>query len=200
MKERIQIKERNSLKNIFFHSIRIGAAFLALEGLSGCSSLSEENPPFPASSVTSSVTPSATATKTRFVVPSVTRSLTPSQTPEQREQEKAVLEFTQENFTKEVVQSEIPVLAILWSRQCGYCLKLDPIIEELAEEYQGKIKIGRVDVDKSSPLAQKLAQQFQLRYTPTLIFFKEGEVESLLIGAHPEETIKQNLDHLLELP
>lgn len=121
-------------------------------------------------------------------------------TPEQREQEKAVLEFTQENFTKEVVQSEIPVLAILWSRQCGYCLKLDPIIEELAEEYQGKIKIGRVDVDKSSPLAQKLAQQFRLRYTPSLLFFKEGEVESLLVGAHPEETIKQNLDRLLEQP
>lgn len=143
---------------------------------------------------------------TGLILASCSPSPTPK-TPEQSEQEKkALLEFTNVNFDKEVLQSETPVLVELWASWCPVCDYLEPTMEGLAEDYQGEIKIGKVDVDQSPQVVKKVVQkinqkfQVQVRYVPTLIFFKEGEVESLLIGAHPEEIIRQNLDHLLELP
>lgn len=171
MQERVE--RRRISRRTFLHSAQTGALLLISKMLTGCSLLLEETKEKPPSPIPKTKTP---------------------------EKEKAFLEFTEKNFNEEVVQSEIPILVVFWASWCPSCRFLDPTIEELAKEYQAKVKIGKIDVDKSPRLAQKLAQEFRLRYTPSLIFIKEREVRSILIGAHPEETIRQNLDSLLKTP
>ncbi len=90
--------------------------------------------------------------------------------------------FQQDNFEEEVLKSDIPVLVDFYAEWCGPCKMLGPVIEDLAVEYEGKVKIGKVNVD----LAEELAMRYQVQSVPTLILFKNGQVVKRLSGALPK--------------
>ncbi|MBL8004244.1 MAG: thioredoxin [Candidatus Kapabacteria bacterium] len=89
------------------------------------------------------------------------------------------LHFTDDSFNKEVLESEQPVLVDFWAAWCGPCRMIEPIVEELAVEYEGKVKIGKVDVDNSP----NVAMQYGIRSIPTILIFKKGEVVDTIVGA-----------------
>ena len=103
------------------------------------------------------------------------------------------MELNDQNFTQEVLKSGQPVLVDFFAEWCGPCKMQAPIIEELAEEYQGKAKILSLDVDKS----QQTAGQYQVMSIPTLIFFKEGQEVDRVTGALPKDAMADKLDALL---
>ncbi len=100
------------------------------------------------------------------------------------------IKVTKENFESEVLQSNIPVLVDFWAEWCGPCKVLGPVISELAEEYDGKFKVGKLDVDAEP----ELAQQFNVMSIPTMKFFKNGQVVGEIVGAAPKPTIVQELE------
>ncbi|RBP42208.1 thioredoxin [Garciella nitratireducens DSM 15102] len=106
--------------------------------------------------------------------------------------EKIVI-LTEENFQQEVEQSDIPVMVDFWAEWCGPCKAVSPIIDELAEEYAGKIKVGKVNVDDQGALSTK----FRVMSIPTIIFFKNGKEIERLIGARGKEEFAEKLDNLL---
>jgi thioredoxin 1 len=101
--------------------------------------------------------------------------------------------FTDANFDKEVFKAKEPVLVDFWAEWCGPCKMLGPTIEELAKEYSGKIKIGKVNVDENPGISSK----FGIRSIPTLLMFKDGEIVGQMMGAQPKASIKTKLDALL---
>ena len=100
------------------------------------------------------------------------------------------LEITDENFESEVLNSDLPVLIAFWAAWCGPCRMIAPLVEELAGEYEGKVKIGKLDVDNN----QQTAIKYGVRSIPTLLVFKNGEVKDTIIGAVPKSQISQKLD------
>lgn len=88
------------------------------------------------------------------------------------------IHLTAENFEKEVLQSEIPVLVDFYAEWCGPCKMLSPVIDEIAKEYEGKAKICRVNVDEE----MELAQQYRVMSVPTVLVFKNGQVSGTSIG------------------
>ncbi len=93
--------------------------------------------------------------------------------------------ITSENFEDEVIKSDIPVLVDFFATWCSPCSALSPIIAEIAEEYAGKVKVGKVNVDEQPTLARK----FRIMSIPALVFFKNGEVYQTLVGFRPKEEI-----------
>lgn len=100
------------------------------------------------------------------------------------------IEFTDDNFTNEVEQSDTPVLVDFWAEWCGPCRMVGPIVEELAGEYEGQVKIGKVDVDTNPEISVK----YGIRSIPSLLIFKGGEVVDQIVGAVPKTQIKKQLD------
>jgi thioredoxin 1 len=97
------------------------------------------------------------------------------------------------NFDAEVLASDIPVMVDFWAPWCGPCKMLTPIIEGLAEEFSGRAKVVKVNVDDN----QQLASRFNIRGIPTVLVFKGGEVTSTLVGLQPKEQLTQALESAL---
>lgn len=100
------------------------------------------------------------------------------------------VEITDNNFDQEVLKSDIPVLVDFWAVWCGPCKMIAPVVEELAGEYQGKVKIGKLDVDNNPNTAMK----YGIRSIPTLLIFKNGNIVDQIVGAVPKNTISQKLE------
>ncbi|MBU1992604.1 MAG: thioredoxin [Patescibacteria group bacterium] len=100
--------------------------------------------------------------------------------------------FTDDNFDAEVLKSKTPVLVDFYADWCGPCQMLTPVIDELADEYEGKVKIGKLDVDESPETAGK----YGVMSIPALIFFKNGEEVSRGMGFKPKDVLKEELDRL----
>lgn len=104
-----------------------------------------------------------------------------------------VLHLKADNFDAEVLKAEQPVLVDFWATWCGPCKMLSPVIDQLADEYDGKAKICKVDVDE----AQELAIRYDVMSVPTIILFHNGEIADKLVGARPKQAFADELDKLL---
>lgn len=104
-----------------------------------------------------------------------------------------VVTLTDQNFEAEVIKSTSPVLVDFSAEWCGPCKRLAPIIEELAGEFQGKVKVGSVDVDENRESAAK----FNIMSVPTMIFFKNGKQVDQMIGLVPKKNLQDKLKALL---
>jgi thioredoxin 1 len=99
------------------------------------------------------------------------------------------VELKVETFDQEVLKSTLPVLVDFWAVWCGPCKMIAPIVEELATEYDGKLKVGKLDVDNN----QQIAMQYGIRSIPTLLVFKAGKVVEQIVGAIPKKTLIEKL-------
>ncbi|MBW1853690.1 MAG: thioredoxin [Thermodesulfobacteriota bacterium] len=103
------------------------------------------------------------------------------------------IEVNDSNFKSEVTDSEMPVLVDFWAPWCGPCKMIAPVLEELAKEYDGRVKIVKLNVDDSPDTASK----FGIRSIPTLIMFKNGKVFEQTVGAQSKDNLKQLFDKSL---
>ncbi len=101
--------------------------------------------------------------------------------------------FTTENFEEEVLKSDIPVMVDFFANWCGPCKMMMPTVEALADEYEGRVKIGKIDSDEAGDLAQK----YGVMSIPNFIFFKNGEKVDNVVGAVSEDVLAEHLDNLL---
>jgi len=101
----------------------------------------------------------------------------------------AEIVITSENFENEVLKSDVPVLVDFWATWCGPCRMIAPALSEIAEEYEGKVKVGKVNVDEQ----MQLAIQFGINSIPALLLFKNGEVAQRSVGARPKAQIEEML-------
>ena len=102
------------------------------------------------------------------------------------------INFTDDNFETEVINSELPVLIDFWAAWCGPCKMIAPIVEELAVEYDGKVKVGKLDVDDN----QQVAIKYGVRSIPTVLLIKNGEIIDTIIGAVPKSVFIEKLNSL----
>jgi len=104
-----------------------------------------------------------------------------------------VIQFTDTNFEQEVLNSEQPVLVDFWAEWCGPCRLLAPVIDDLAEEYKGKVKVGKVDTDAN----RNTAMRFSISAIPTILVFKKGQLVQRLQGFRAKKDFKSVLDNVL---
>ena len=100
--------------------------------------------------------------------------------------------FNENNFTDEVIKSDIPVMIDFYAEWCGPCRMMSPLVEQFANEYAGKIKIGKVNVDEERALAMK----FGIQSIPCFVFIKDGKVTDTVVGAMPKEALNRRLEKL----
>ena len=105
----------------------------------------------------------------------------------------ALLHFTDSNFKKEVLESELLVLVDYWAPWCGPCKMIAPIIEELAKEYDKKIKIGKINIDENP----KIPTHYGVMSIPTLMFFKKGRVSEQAVGVLGKAELKKKIEESL---
>lgn len=100
---------------------------------------------------------------------------------------------TTDQFDLEVLQSNVPVLVDFWAIWCGPCRAVEPHVDAISQEYAGRAKVVKVDVDQEP----ELALRYGIQSIPTLLFFKDGKVQDMIVGAVPKQTIVQKLEALL---
>jgi thioredoxin 1 len=105
----------------------------------------------------------------------------------------APLEITEDDFEEVVLKSETPVLVDFWAEWCGPCKIIAPVVEELANDYEGRVVVGKVDVDSASEVAGK----YGIRSIPSLLIFKDGEVVETIVGAQGKSAIAKKIDAAL---
>ena len=105
----------------------------------------------------------------------------------------AVVEFTETNFDQEVTKSPTPVLVDLWAAWCGPCRVIAPVVEELAATYQGKMKMGKLNVDDHP----SVAAQFRIMNIPTLLLFKGGKEVDRIVGVVPKEELTRRIEQAI---
>ena len=104
-----------------------------------------------------------------------------------------VIEFTDNGFESDVIKAGTPVLVDFWAEWCGPCKMIGPIVEEIANEYAGRIKVGKMNVD----LNPVVPPQYGIRSIPSLLIFKDGAVSDQIVGAVPKNNITEVLDRVL---
>jgi thioredoxin 1 len=105
-----------------------------------------------------------------------------------------IITLSDTNFTNEVLNSPQPVLVDFWAEWCGPCKMLAPIIDELASEYDGKVKVGKVNIDEH----QELATRYGIRAIPTMLIFKNGEIADQVVGLKSKRDLKSTLDRVTD--
>lgn len=106
----------------------------------------------------------------------------------------AALAVNDAAFEQEVLKSELPVLVDFWAEWCGPCRMVAPILDEVAKEYQGKLKVVKVNVDEN----QKTAMDYRIRSIPTLAFIKNGRLIKQIVGAQPKDRLVQEIEEVLK--
>lgn len=105
----------------------------------------------------------------------------------------AEITLTDATFDQEVLKSDMPVLVDFWAPWCGPCKIIGPIVEELAKDWEGKVKVGKLNVDENPQTAGK----YSVMSIPTLLVFKKGQPVKTMVGAQPKENIKKGVEEVL---
>jgi len=104
-----------------------------------------------------------------------------------------IITLTTDNFQQEVIKSPSPVLVDFWAEWCGPCKMIAPILDELADEYSGRARIGKVDIDQH----QSLAAEYGVRAIPTLLLFQNGQVAEQIVGLRSKRDLRASFDKLV---
>jgi thioredoxin 1 len=103
-----------------------------------------------------------------------------------------IITLTKDNFAQQVLNSTTPVLVDFWAEWCGPCKMIAPLLDELADEYSGKVQIAKVNIDDN----QDLAQEYGVRAIPTLLIFQHGQVAEQIVGLRSKRDLKASFDKL----
>lgn len=105
-----------------------------------------------------------------------------------------MVQLTDQNFREEVLNSKVPVLVDFFAPWCGPCNMMEPVLDELALEFEGRIKFGRLNVDDN----QKTSQEYEILSIPTIILFEQGVAQKTIIGALPKKKLQEKLEEFLK--